>query len=93
MSIHRYAAKVDANQSEIVQALRKAGCTVQSLASIGRGCPDLLVAREPGLWLMEIKGKKGKLTADQEIWIDQWRGPVHIVRTTDDALQLVGVLA
>jgi len=87
------AARTDANQTSIVQALRKAGCTVQSLATIGKGCPDLLVADNDGThWVMEVKGPKGKLTADQVLWIEHWRGVVHIVRTADDALQLVGVL-
>ncbi|HJP47915.1 hypothetical protein [Acinetobacter venetianus] len=39
----RRAAKIDANQTEIVKALRKFGASVQSLASTGKGCPDLLV--------------------------------------------------
>ena len=37
------AAKVDANQGEIVKALRAHGCEVLSLAPMGGGCPDLLV--------------------------------------------------
>lgn len=86
------AAKVDANQPEIVEALRAAGCTVQSLASIGKGCPDLWVSKDGETWAMEVKGPKGTLTPDQVEWINNWRGPVHIVRTIDDALQLVGVM-
>ena len=39
------AAKIDANQNEIVDALRKAGCSVQILSSVGKGCPDILVGR------------------------------------------------
>jgi Holliday junction resolvase len=88
----RRAAKVDANQGEIVEALRKAGASVQSLASIGRGCPDLVAAKGAQCWLIEVKGDKGKLTPDQVEWIANWRGAVHIVRTVDDALQLVGVI-
>ncbi len=36
-------AKTDANQAEIVTALRAHGCGVLSLAPMGDGCPDLLV--------------------------------------------------
>jgi hypothetical protein len=36
--------KVDATQSAIVKALRKRGAFVQSMASIGKGCVDLLVS-------------------------------------------------
>ena len=42
-------AKVDANQKVIVEALRAAGCFVQSLAGVGKGCPDLLVGSD-GKW-------------------------------------------
>ena len=39
----RKYAKIDDNQPEIVKALREIGCSVQSLASVGGGCADLLV--------------------------------------------------
>ena len=41
----RRAARIDDNQIAIVKALRKAGCSVLSLAAVGNGCPDLLVFR------------------------------------------------
>lgn len=85
------AARTDANQGEIVKALRAAGASVQSLATIGKGCPDLVAAKGPDTWLIEVKGLKGKLTDDQVKFISEWRGVVHIVRTAEDALQLVGV--
>lgn len=85
-------AKVDLNQSEIVDALRKVGVSVQSLASIGKGCPDLVAAKGAMTWMIEVKGPKGTLTPDQVKFIDAWAGHVHIVRTVDDALQLVGVV-
>jgi len=39
----RRTAKVDANHREIVDALRRIGAGVQSLAGVGNGVPDLLV--------------------------------------------------
>ena len=86
------AARVDSNHAEIVAALRQVGVSVQSLATIGKGCPDLVAADDETTWLIEVKGEKGKLTDDQVKWFDEWRGVVHIVRTVDDALKLVGVL-
>lgn len=86
-------ARVDANHGEIVDALRKVGVSVQSLASIGHGCPDIVCAKGSMTWMVEIKGAKGKLTPDQIKFIGAWRGTVHIVRTVNDALQLVGVLS
>ena len=61
----RRAARVDFNQTEIVEALRKVGVSVQSLASIGKGCPDLLASKGDAMWLIEVKGPKGTLTPDQ----------------------------
>lgn len=88
------AAKIDANQNEIVDALRKAGCSVQILSSVGKGCPDILVGRKGFNFLFEIKdGKKPlsaqKLTADQVKWHDDWQGVVHVIRSAEQALSVV----
>jgi len=86
------AARIDANQPEIVAALRKAGVSVQSTASMGKGFPDLVAALGERTWLIEVKGPKGKLTDDQVAFIGKWAGVVHIARSPEDALQIVGVL-
>jgi len=89
----RMAAKVDNNQAAIVDALRKCGISVHSTAALGRGFPDLICAKGSRAWLIEVKGPKGKLTEDQEIFMMHWQGDVHIARTVDDALRIVGVIA
>jgi hypothetical protein len=89
----RRAAKVDANQEQIVSALRAAGASVQSLAPIGKGCPDVLVAFRNAMFLMEIKHAKGKTNEMQQRWHIEWRAPVHVVYSPDDALRAIGVLA
>ncbi len=73
----RRAAKVDRNQPEIVEALRKIGCRVQPLHMVGKGCPDLMVSKAGRVVLMEVKdGSKPpsarKLTADEQAWHDLW---------------------
>lgn len=90
----RYGAKIDANQPEVVKALRKAGCTVQHLHAVGAGCPDLLCAVSGELFLVEVKdGAKvpsaQKLTPDQVTWHDAWQAPVHIVNSIFGALAVV----
>lgn len=87
----RRAARVDANQSEIVKAFRRLGCTVQSLATIGAGCPDLLIGIPTNrVVLVEVKdGDKAKLTPDQEVWHANWATPVHIVRHLGEVISLV----
>ena len=92
------AAKIDANQPAIVAALRKAGATVQSLASVGNGVPDLLVGIAGKTMLMEIKdGAKPpsarRLTPDQLEWHAAWRGgTLAVVDSPEAALRALGVM-
>lgn len=85
----RRAAKIDANQPEIVAALRAVGCSVQTLATMGAGVPDLLIGLAGVNLLVEVKSAKGKLTKDQIPWHEAWRGQVAIVRSVEEALVLV----
>jgi hypothetical protein len=92
----RRAARIDANQPEIVAALRGVGAAVQPLHTVGKGCPDLLVSHRMTNYLIEVKdGSKPpsarKLTQDQFDWHDAWRAPVHIVETVADALRVIGM--
>jgi hypothetical protein len=85
---------VDANHHEIIEALRRVGCTVRSLASVGRGCPDVLVGRAGSNWLLEIKdGAKPpsarKLTPDEQAFFNSWRGQVALVASVQEALDIV----
>lgn len=84
--------RVDANQAEIVDALRKVGATVQSLHEVGMSCPDLLVGFRGFNFLLEIKGKQGKLSPGQILWHALWRGQVSTVRTVDEALEAIGAI-
>lgn len=90
----RRAAKADANQLEIVQALRAVGCSVQSLATVGHGCPDLLVGRGGRNFLLELKAgdnapSRRRLTVWQVDWHQTWRGTVAVVQSVDEALEVV----
>jgi hypothetical protein len=87
----RYGAKIDANQPEIVAALRKVGCTVQHLHAVGKGCPDLLCALAGATFLIEVKDgakppSKQALTPDQAAWHAGWGAQVHIVNSVAGAL-------
>ena len=93
----RRAAKVDANQREVVAALRDAGATVQLLHAVGEGCPDLLVGYKGLNMLLEVKdGSKPpsaqKLTPQQEIWHQDWRGHRVVVNSPEAALAAIGVI-
>jgi hypothetical protein len=92
------AAKVDANQVQIVEALRAAGATVQSLATVGQGVPDLLVGFAGKTLLLEVKdGSKipsaRRLTEQQLVWHGAWRGgPLAVVDNVEAALRALRTL-
>jgi hypothetical protein len=67
----RRAARVDANQTQVIEALRAAGAYVWII-----GLPvDLLVGYKNHTMLMEIKnGPKKHLTALQQDFFSKWMG-------------------
>jgi hypothetical protein len=88
----RRAAKVDANQNEVVEALRFIGAHVVLLHAIGGGVPDLLVDYERS-FLIEIKdGRKPpsarKLTPDQIEFHASWPGELHTVCSAQEAVDV-----
>src|SRR6266436_5504446 len=79
-------SRVDTNQAEIISTLKKAGCTVLSLTRLGGGAPDLLAARGGKMWLMEVKTNSGMVRKEQKDWAKSWNAPVHVVRSSEEAL-------
>ena len=91
----RRAARTDGNQQAITDALRAAGASVESLASVGHGVPDLLVSAHCINYLLEIKDgskptSKRALTDDERTWHAAWRGQVVVVASVEEALQAIG---
>jgi len=84
----RYAARVDANQQNIVKALRDAGAYVWII-----GLPvDLLVGYDNQTYLVEIKdGPKKALTRLQQDFFGNWiGGGLHRIERPDEALRMIG---
>jgi hypothetical protein len=90
----RHAARIDANQEQIVSALRAMGATVRVVTQ-GNGLPDLLVGFRGVTILMEVKdGQKvpsaRRLTPAEQKFFDEWRGGiVAIVNSVDEAIDLL----
>lgn len=84
----RFRARVDANQREIVDALRRAGRSVLPTHQLGRGFPDLIVGFRKRNFLIEIKTDKGKLTDDQKEIAEVYRGTILVVRTAEEAIRV-----
>ena len=88
----RRAARVDANQAEIVRDLRAIGCSVAITSTVGDGFPDLVVGISNLNYLVEIKdGSKPpsarKLTPAQVDFHRDWRGSVHVITGRTQALE------
>jgi len=94
----RRAAKTDANQTQVISALRAAGAKVESLAAVGKGVPDLLCQYEGTFYLIEVKdGQKPpsqrKLTDDQVKWHSEWKSAfLGVVESPDEALKFIGAI-
>ena len=94
----RRAARTDANQTQVIIALRAAGATVQSLSAVGDGVPDLLVGYKGVTYLLEVKDgdkvpSKRMLTPDQIEWHERWLGgTLAVVEHPDAALRLIGAI-
>ena len=86
----RYAARVDANQEQIVSALRAAGAYVWII-----GLPvDLLVGFHGHTFLVEIKStSKKRLTGLQADFFENWSGSTLArIDSPESALRMIGVV-
>lgn len=91
----RRAARTDANQAAIIEALRAIGASVRDTSAVGKGFPDLVAGFRGRTWLLECKdGNKPpsarKLTPDQIEFKATWRGHWAVVNSPEEALAIVG---
>lgn len=85
----RRAAKVDANQPEIVEAFRKLGWSVRCTHQIGQGFPDLAVGKKGFTTLIEIKAtSRDRLTVDEESFWSGWLGSLVLITSVDEVIEL-----
>lgn len=91
--------KVDHNHASIVSGLRRVGASVASIASVGGGVPDILVAFRGTWYVAEIKdGEKSasrrKLTIAEKEWhaIFSQQATVHTWVSLDEALKAIGAI-
>lgn len=86
----RFAARVDANQTQIVSALRAAGAYVWII-----GLPvDLLVGYRGHTFLVEVKtNAKKRLTGLQADFFENWGGSTLCrIDSPEAALRMIGVI-
>ena len=95
----RRDAKVDRNQSEIVEALRKYGATVLITAQL-KNAFDILVGYKGNLHIMEIKDgllvpSKKRLTEGElkcKASFELVNVPYHKVESIEDAINIIDPL-
>jgi Holliday junction resolvase len=93
----RRAAKVDANQPEIVAEFRAWGCSVALTHGAGAGFPDCVVGYRGQNLLVEIKDgskipSKQKLTGPQVEFHENWRGQICVVKSTEEVADIIRAL-
>jgi hypothetical protein len=78
----RRAAKNDGNQKEIVEQLRKLGCSVQT------GHDDILVGWQGRTFWLEIKNPDGRnrKQESQKKLEREWQGHYRVVSSLDEIL-------
>lgn len=86
-------ARVDANQPVIVATLRRCGFAVAHTHTIGKGFPDLVIARNGWTGLVEVKDadkppSARRLTNDEYDFHQKWPGEIFIIESVDDVLKL-----
>jgi len=82
------AARVDANQPEIVKAFRKLGWSVLIISQL-KNCFDILVSKNGRTVAVEIKdGSKPpsqrKLTQGEQKFKDEWQGDYRVIESVCD---------
>jgi Holliday junction resolvase len=88
------AKRIDANQNEIVNQLRKIGASVFITSMVGKGFPDIVVGLRGINFLIELKDSSKpnsakKLTADEQAFFDTWQGTVYKCETFHEILQII----
>jgi hypothetical protein len=88
------ACRIDANQNEIVSALRKAGASVLITSQL-KNCFDCLVGYNGVNYIVEIKDgsltpSKRKLTEGEQKFADNWKGgKYYIIESIEDAIKMI----
>ncbi len=84
MSLHRYDARRDKNEPEIVKAFQNAGISVYRLDK-----PlDLLLGYNKKNYLVEVKVEGKHLNANQVMFTNDWKGQWIMIDSVERAVRL-----
>lgn len=96
MSRRPMRGRCDANQEKVVRDLRKLGCSVVSISSLGGGVGDVLIGLGGLNYLAEIKDPmqrpaKRRLTPDEKQFHETWTGQICVIETAQEFMQKIQV--
>lgn len=88
----RRAARVDANQSEIVKTFRSLGWYVLIISQL-KNCCDIIVSKNGRTIAVEIKDgdkpkSQQKLSAGEEKFKSEWQGEYKLITCIDEVLDI-----
>lgn len=88
------ARKIDKNQPGLVKQMRQVGMSVFVTSMVGNGFVDVVCGYRGMNFLIEIKDpaqphSKRKLTPDEQIFHDNWKGSTHVVETIFDVMRIL----
>jgi len=85
----RRAARVDANQNEIVSDLRRLMISVLIISQL-KNCADIIVGYRGKNYIIELKVPGGKTTPGQDQFKDKWKGQCAVCTSLVDVLRVIG---
>ena len=93
----RFARRKDSNHGPVVKAFEFAGASWLNIEGTTPGAPDGVLGCSGSSHLVEIKPntalKAHRPKPNQVAFAEKWRGsPVHLVRSPQEAWELVGLL-
>ena len=84
-----HKGRVDGNHAECIKALREAGISAISLASVGDGCGDILAGFRGANFLIEVKDGDKPQTAAERDFAAEWSGHYAVVTNAEAAVGAV----
>lgn len=86
----KYAKRLDANHTEIVNDLKKMGVHVYDLNASGSGLTDIMIHRGIRTSFVELKhGKDAVVKKTQVKFLSEWAGFCGIARSLEDVLAII----
>ncbi len=87
------AARIDANQPEIVKTFRKFGWYVLIISQL-KNCCDIIVSKNGRTIAVEIKDgskpkSKQKLTEGEIKFRNEWQGEYKLIKSIEDVLNTI----